>query len=159
MTREELNFLPVSVNITDKKILIIGGGKVACHKAAVLNRFTGKATVISPEFHEGFESLPFELVKKEYACEDLDGAFLVYACTENGQLNAQIKKDAECRGILTSVCDDPVLCDFISPAIYKSGNVTVAVSSNARDVSQSINIRNRIEVLVKNKKLIIETKE
>jgi siroheme synthase-like protein len=156
--KKDLNFLPVSVNITGKKLLIIGGGKVGYHKALILSKFMDNAKVISPEFHEGFKSLPFELIKKEYADEDLDGVFLIYACTENESLNMQIKKDAERRGILTSVCDNPTLCDFISPAIYKSENVTIAVSSDARNVCQSIDIRNQIEVLAKNKKLIIDTK-
>lgn len=156
MKREDLNFLPVAINITDKKIIIIGGGKVGYHKASILFRFTDKATVISPEFHKGFESLPFGLIKKEYSADDLDGAFLVYVCTEDEALNAQIKRDAEQKGILTSVCDNPILCDFTSPAIFKQGNVNIAVTSNARDVYQSINIRNQIKDLVENGKLIIE---
>lgn len=153
--RESLNFLPVSINITDKLILIIGGGKVGYHKASILHRFTNKATIISPLFHEGFSSLPFDLMQKEYDESDLDGAFLVYICTENEQLNARIKADAESMGILASVCDNPQACDFISPAIYKSDNVTIAVSSNAQDVYQSIAIRNQIQELVSEGKLII----
>lgn len=154
--RENLIFLPVSINITDKKILIIGGGKVGYHKATILNRFTDKATVISPDFHDGFENLPFELVKKKYEKRDLIGAFLVYVCTENESLNVQIKKDSEQLGVLASICDNPVFCDFVSPAIYKEDNVTISVSSNARDVYQSINIRNQIQKLSAEGKLIIK---
>lgn len=147
MKREDLNFLPISINITNKRILIIGGGRVGYHKATILNRFTNKATIISPDFHEGFTSLPFELIRKCYDRSDLYGAFLIYVCTENEELNAQIKMDAEALGILASVCDNPLLCDFISPAIYKDDNVTVAVASNARNVYQSIDIRNQIQEL------------
>lgn len=156
--KEDLNFLPVSINITNRKILIIGGGKVGYHKASVLNRFTSKATVISPQFHEGFNSLPFELVKKEYQKEDLTGIFLVYICTENEELNAQIKRDAEMSDVLASVCDNPSLCDFISPAIFKSSNITIAVSSNARNVRQSLNIRNQIKNLIEEGKISLEIK-
>ena len=148
MKREELNFLPISINITNKRILIIGGGKVGYHKATILSRFTDMAIIISPQFHEGFNSLPFQLIKKSYDVEDLKGAFLVYVCTENEELNALIKRDAERFGILTSVCDNPILCDFTSPAIYKDENITVAVASNARNVYQSIDIRNQIQKLV-----------
>ena len=147
MRREDLKFLPVSINITDKKILIIGGGKVGFHKATILNRFTDEATVIAPEFHAGFESLPFTQIKKRYEQSDLAGAFLVYVCTENEELNARIKAESEKLGILTSVCDNPMLCDFVSPAIHKDGNVTIAVSSNAQDVYRSIDIRDQIRKL------------
>ncbi|GHT24479.1 porphyrin biosynthesis protein [Bacteroidia bacterium] len=139
-----MTFLPVSLNISDKRILLIGGGRVAFHKASVLQRFTDDATVISPAFHDGFASLPFRLVRKEYAPDDLEGAFLVYICTENAALNEAIKAECTKRGILASVCDHPALCDFISPAVWKSGNITIAVSSNAQNVRQSIALRDKI---------------
>ncbi|MDR3339612.1 MAG: bifunctional precorrin-2 dehydrogenase/sirohydrochlorin ferrochelatase [Candidatus Symbiothrix sp.] len=149
-------FLPISIDITDKKILIVGGGKVAFHKAGILSRFTDKATVVSPHFHEGFTTLPFVLVKKKYESADLDGALLVYICTGDKALNRQIKTDCEKWGILASVCDNPALCDFVSPAVYKEDNVTIAVSSNAENVRQSIAIRNQIRLLAENKMLITQ---
>jgi siroheme synthase-like protein len=150
MQKEPFLFLPISVNVADKKILIIGGGKVGFHKATILSRFTNNVTVISPRFHDGFRNLPFECVSKEYETNDLSGAFLVYICTENEQLNRQIKNEAKALGILTNVCDNPALCDFISPAVFKQENITIAVSSNAKNVFQSINIRNRIAQLIEN---------
>jgi siroheme synthase-like protein len=147
MESEKRIFLPISVNITGKRILIIGGGRVGFHKATVLSRFTDKATVISTRFHDGFGDLPFELVNKEYTPADLKGAYIVYICTENEALNASIKRDAENAGILASVCDNPQLCDFISPAIHKRGNITIAVASNAQNVRQSIAVRDRIAQL------------
>ncbi len=137
-------FLPININISGKQILIIGGGKVGLHKATILSRYTSDATVISPKFREGFNSLPFRLIRKRYEPNDLDGVFMVYICTENAELNRQIKRDAEDRHVLASVCDSPSLCDFTSPAIYRNGNLTVAVASNATDVYRSIRIRDAI---------------
>lgn len=159
MKKEDLIFLPVSVNITNKKILIIGGGKVGYHKATILSGFTDNVTVISPGFQEGFEGLPFTQVKKEYEKKDLEGVFLVYICTENEALNVRIKNDAETLGVLASVCDSPELCDFISPAIYKNGHVTIAVSSNARNVRQSIAIRNKICDCIRKRDIILSDDE
>lgn len=147
MGNDEQTFLPVAINITGKKIVIIGGGRVGLHKATILSRYTTNATVISPSFRQGFESLPFTLVTKEYDPDDLNGAFIVYICTENTQLNARIKQDAEKRGILAGVCDNPALCDFISPAIHSHDGIFIAVTSNGRDVKRSIRIRDRIRIL------------
>jgi len=144
---ESLHFLPISLNITGRRIVLIGGGKVAFHKAAILSRFTTQAAVVAPEFHPGFAELPFTLKQKQYAPDDLDHAFLVYICTENKTLNAAIKTECERRGILAGVCDDPSLCDFVSPAIYQEEHMTVAVSSDARDVRRSIRVRDRIKTL------------
>lgn len=140
-----MNFLPISINIEGKKILIVGGGRVGLHKATILHRFTNEATVISPQFKDGFEALPFTLVQKAYEPSDLDGALLVYICTENSELNQQIKRDAEQRHVLASVCDNPPLCDFTSPAIYKEGDLTIAVASNAKDVHLSMRIRDAMK--------------
>ncbi|MBF4212938.1 bifunctional precorrin-2 dehydrogenase/sirohydrochlorin ferrochelatase, partial [Pseudomonas donghuensis] len=60
------------------------------------------------------------------------------------------------RHILTSVCDDPAQCDFISPAIYRNDNLTIAVGSDSRDVKRSIRVRNRIKELIENDTLQID---
>lgn len=156
MDNEALTFLPVSLNITGRKILIVGGGWVGLHKATILSRFTDSAVVVSPRFEQGFEELPFTLIRKEYQPADLEGCFLVYVCTENELLNSQVKADAGRAGVLASVCDSPAQCDFISPAIYGHENVTVAVSSNARNVRQSIRVRDRIAALHTDKSLDLD---
>jgi siroheme synthase-like protein len=153
---KDMVFLPISINVTDKKIVIIGGGKVAFHKSSILSRFISEATVVAPEFYPGFELLPFTLIRKKYEADDLEYAFLVYICTENEALNAEIKSECEKRRILASVCDNPLLCDFISPAIHKDGNMTIAVSSNAQNVRQSIDVRNQIQALAENNILKIK---
>jgi siroheme synthase-like protein len=140
----DVSFLPIALRIEGRKIVIIGGGHVGLHKATILSRFTRDVTVISPTFLDGFDALPFRLVRKAYTPDDLDGAFLVYVCTEDKALNRRIHDDAAARGILTSVCDDPALCDVISPAVYRDENICIAVTSDGRDVRRSIRIRDRI---------------
>lgn len=156
MTREELQFLPISINVTNKKIVLIGGGKVATHKAVIMARFVNNVTVVSPEFTEEIRLLPFTFIKKKYEKSDLTGSFLVYVCTGDHQLNAQVKSDAEELGILTSVCDAPLLCDFVSPAIHKEGDVTISVGTNARSAMQSVSIRNQISRLISEGKIVTD---
>lgn len=143
-----MTFLPISINIDSQKILLIGGGKVASHKAAILHRFTDKAIIIAPDIHPDIEKLPFIIIRKAYEKSDLTGFNLVYVCTNNHELNKQIKRDAEELGILTSVCDNPALCDFVSPAVFKSGNITISIGSDAKNVKRSIVIRDRIKKLI-----------
>lgn len=144
MDKEHYNFLPVSINISGKKIVVVGGGRVGYHKCVILHRFTDKVTVVSKNFHEGFAELPFECIQKDYESHDLAGAGLVFICTENHILNARVKQDAERMHILASVCDNPSLCDFVSPAVYKDGDLTISVASNAKDVRRSIRVRDNI---------------
>ena len=148
MNREDLLFLPISINITNKKILLIGGGKVATHKGQIIARFAQNVTVIAPEFTDEIKQLPFSFIQKTFDPSDLIGYFLVYVCTGDHELNQQIKEYASELGILTSVCDAPWLCDFVSPAIHKSGHITISVASNAQDVYKSVDIRNQITELI-----------
>lgn len=148
MNREDLEFLPISINVTHKKILLIGGGKVATHKGSIMSRFVNNVTVVAPEFTPEIRLLPYTFIEKEYEKSDLQGFFLVYICTGNHELNAQIKADAEEQGILASVCDAPMLCDFVSPAIHKEGLITISVGSNAQNVYKSVDIRNQIAKLI-----------
>ncbi|MDD4970424.1 MAG: bifunctional precorrin-2 dehydrogenase/sirohydrochlorin ferrochelatase [Paludibacter sp.] len=156
MKREDLQFLPISINVTNKKILLIGGGKVATHKGSIMARFVNQVTVIAPEFTPEIKQLPFTFIEKEYEKSDLEGFFLVYVCTGDHELNRRIKQDAETLDILTSVCDAPFLCDFVSPAIHKEGHITISVASNAQNVYQSVDIRNQIKELIENGQIHIQ---
>ena len=136
-----MEYLPISIRISDARILIVGGGKVATHKAQILHRFTDKATVIAKEISDEIKALPFTTIERPF---------------RDHELNHQIKDLASKRGILTSVCDDPAACDFISPAIYRQDNLTIAVGSDSRDVKRSIRVRNRIQQAIENGELDIE---
>lgn len=145
-----MDFLPVAVRIKDRNILIVGGGKVATHKAQILHRFTDKATVVAPQISEGLRLLPFNIVEREFQDSDLEGIDLVFICTGDRELNHHIKLIAAKHGVLSSVCDDPSFCDFISPAISRQpgDNLTIAVGSDSKDVRRSIRVRNRINELI-----------
>ena len=153
-----MKFLPISINVTDKKILIIGGGRIANHKIGFIQQFTKNITVIGKEIIEEVKAHDITWIEKEYESSDLNGCFLVYACTNIIELNLQVKNDAEKLGILCNVVDNPKLCDFVSPAIYKRGIYTVAVGSNAQNVYKSIEIRNKIKEILDHDTSIFCTK-
>lgn len=143
-----MTFLPISINITDKKILLVGGGRIASHKIGFLEQFTRNISVVALEIIEPIKAKGYPCLEKAYEKSDLQGAFLVYACTNIMELNQQVKQDAESLGILTNVVDNPSMCDFVSPAIYKHNHMTIAVGSNGRDVYRSIAVRNKIKELL-----------
>ncbi|MDR2520408.1 MAG: bifunctional precorrin-2 dehydrogenase/sirohydrochlorin ferrochelatase [Bacteroidales bacterium OttesenSCG-928-I14] len=150
-------FFPISINITNKQILIIGGGSVAFNKAVTLSYFTNRISVIATNFCPKFKFLTtIELKKKMYDSDDLKGVFMVYICTCDKMLNLTIKTECNNRNILVNICDSPKSCNFISPAVYKDNNITIAVSSNAQNVKKSIDIRNQIKKLVERNQLIIK---
>lgn len=144
--KRNMTFLPISLNITGKDILIIGGGNVAFQKIKLLLPFTDRISVVAREICDDIVNLNLKkLTWKEYEPSDLDGFFLVYAATNILELNKQVFEAARASNILVNVVDNVPYCDFVSPAIYKSGSMTVAVGSNAENVKASIELRNRIK--------------
>ena len=148
-----MNFLPICLNIENARIAVIGGGKTAEQKLRLLLLYTRSIVVCAPEISPAIRAMPVTFLEGRYEEEVLDGAAIVYACTNQKGLNRQIASDAKRRHILACVVDDPEFCDFVSPAIYKKAHMSVAVSSNAKDVKQAIRWRNRIAEELKNEEL------
>ena len=73
-----MEYLPISIRISDARILIVGGGKVATHKAQILHRFTDKATVIAKEISDEIKALPFTTIERPFREKDLDGINLLF---------------------------------------------------------------------------------
>lgn len=140
----KITFLPIAIRISGKKLLIIGGGKTALQKVKTLRQFTKSITILAPQVCAEIKQSGLTIKHKVYEPKDLPGYFLVYACTNNRALNARIRADAHKKGLLVNVIDDPASCDFISPAIYKKGLMTVAVNSNGRKVNKSVAWRDKI---------------
>jgi siroheme synthase-like protein len=138
-------FLPVGLNLKNKKILLVGAGAAAAQKIIALKKYRARITLLAPEIK--FPTR-YKKLKKTYAPEDLVGYDLVYACTADRRLNRQIAADARRRNILVNVCDDPRHSDFISPAIYKRGIMSAAVFSDGLDVRRSLAWREKIRKIL-----------
>lgn len=145
-------FLPISIDISNQKILIIGGGQSALKKIRILQRFGATLEVVAEEITDEILSSGIACFKKSYEKSDLNGYLMLYSCTNNEKLDRQIAEDGREAGVLVNIHDNPSLCQFVSPAIYKDGNITVAVSSNALDVYESIRLRNLIQDFLEKEK-------
>ena len=152
MKDHNLIFLPISLNITNKDILIVGGGTIASQKIRLLLPFTHRITVVAREINNFIKETGLKCIEKEYENTDLNGFFLVYACTNLIELNKRVFADAHEKNILINVVDNVPYCDFVSPAIYKDGFMTVSVGSNATDVMASVRLRDKIKNFLQNDK-------
>ncbi|WP_167619811.1 precorrin-2 dehydrogenase/sirohydrochlorin ferrochelatase family protein [Maribellus sediminis] len=139
------NFLPISIDIANEKILIIGGGLDALKKIRILQRFDAHVEVLAKDVCDEIKNSGVKYIEAEYDKQFLKDYLMVYSCANNDVLDRQIVKDANEAGVLVNIHDKPALCQFVSPAIYRHGKITVAVGSNGEDVYESIRIRNLIK--------------
>jgi precorrin-2 dehydrogenase/sirohydrochlorin ferrochelatase len=117
------------LDVSDRPILIVGGGNVAARKAdGLLTAGATNVHVVSPEFC-GKMPLGVERIAGTYDVSQLVGMTLVFAATNLPEVNARIVKDCRKHGILVSRADDGEDGDFASMAVYRDVAVTVAVSA------------------------------
>ncbi len=141
-------FMPISVDVSDKDILLIGGSALALHKIESLRKFTNNIVIVAKRVSTEIKEMGYRYWEKDYEPSDLKHGFIIYACTSNMELNKQIKSDGTELGKLVNVVDKPDMCDFVSPAIYRKSYMSVAVSSNGQNVYKSIRLRNKIKNLL-----------
>jgi precorrin-2 dehydrogenase / sirohydrochlorin ferrochelatase len=139
------NFLPISIDISNAKILIIGGGQDALKKLHILQRFDARVEVLALQVCDEIKNSGIKYIESAYHKKFLKGYLMLYSCLNNDELDKQIVKDAKDAGVLVNIHDKPALCQFVSPAIYRHGKITVAVGSNGEDVYESIRIRDLIK--------------
>lgn len=144
-TTMKKKYLPVSIDITGEKILVLGGGKDAVSKIQILQRFGANIEVVAQSVCAELQQLGVKYTVKNYEAADLDNCLMVYSCIDDEVIDRSIVADAREKGILVNIHDKPALCQFISPAVYQKENITVAVSSNGENVFHSIKLRNHLQ--------------
>jgi siroheme synthase-like protein len=127
-------FYIACLKLSGRRCVVIGGGAMGLEKAEGLLACDGDVTVISPDAGPELEALAAEgsirWERREYAGpEDLEGVFIVIACTDSTDVNIRIYEDAERRAMLVNIVDVPPLCNFILPAIVRTGPLAIAIST------------------------------
>ena len=126
------------LDVTDRLVVIVGGGAVAVRKAAgLIECGATRVRCVAPEFDLGLPS-GAERVQERYEPRHLDGAGLVFAATDDPAVNAAVVRDARARGVLVNRADaaaDDEPGDFTVPATLRRSAVTVAVSAGSPALS------------------------
>lgn len=142
-------YFPLFVNLEDKRIVVVGGGKIATRRITTLLKFTSNVTVIAPEVTPEVE----EFAKKEQIVlkqrpakrSDFDFAYMVIAATNDWKLNDEICRICNERGIYVNVADDKSKCDFYFPGIYLKDETVVGVTASGMNHGKVKRIREAIE--------------
>jgi siroheme synthase-like protein len=121
------------LRLTGRRAVVIGGGPVGLEKVEGLLACDAGVTLVAPEALPELVQLALEgsirWEQREYEPDDLDGALIAIAATDDTDLNVRVFEDAEARSMLVNVVDVPPLCNFILPAIVRSGPLAVAIST------------------------------
>jgi uroporphyrin-III C-methyltransferase/precorrin-2 dehydrogenase/sirohydrochlorin ferrochelatase len=144
-----MEYLPVSLDLRGRRVVVIGAGEVASRKIELLRRAGAQLVVIAREALPELAALLGErLQRRDYAPGDLATAAFVVAATDDAGLNARVAEEARTLGIWVNVVDDRELSSAIMPAIVDRGALTVAISSSGASPVLATRLRNQIEALL-----------
>lgn len=140
---------PVSLNIEGKLCAVVGGGNVAERKVLSLLNARASVRIVSPQLTEVLSkqtaNASVEWRNRGYRSGDLDGALLVFAATDNRDVQGAVVRDARKAGLLVNVADAPDLCDFQVPAVVRRESLNIAVSTNGTSPALAAKIRRELE--------------
>ena len=126
-------FYIACLRLTGRRCLVVGGGEVGLEKVEGLLACDGDVTLVSPDATQELEELAREgsirWERREYGPADLERTFIAIAATGDTEVNIRVYEDAERRAMLVNVVDVPPLCNFILPAIVRTGPLAIAIST------------------------------
>jgi precorrin-2 dehydrogenase/sirohydrochlorin ferrochelatase len=146
------NLYPVYIDLSDKKCLLVGGGKVAERKIDQLLEYQCIIKVVSLQAEENIRKWADEglivLEQREFMEEDLEGIFMVFVATDNNMVNDQVSKLCRERGIMVNAVDDPPNCDFYVPSILKRSSLVLAISTGGKSPAFARRLRRELEEII-----------
>jgi precorrin-2 dehydrogenase / sirohydrochlorin ferrochelatase len=126
-------FYIACLRLKGRRCLVVGGGDVGLEKVEGLLACDGDVTLVAPDAHPELVQLSLEgsirWERREYQSGDLEDCLIAIAATNDTDVNIRVFEDAEQRAMLVNVVDVPPLCNFILPAIIRTGPLAVAIST------------------------------
>ncbi|MFC1781045.1 bifunctional precorrin-2 dehydrogenase/sirohydrochlorin ferrochelatase [Planctomycetota bacterium] len=140
---------PIFLELSGRRVVVIGGGSVAVRKAQTLLDAGARLIVVAERIDKMMtvlcRSKKAELIKSKYSKDYLVEAVLAIAATNNHQLNRRIYKDCQELEVLCNVVDVPELCDFFVPAVVSRGDLKIAVGTEGNCPAYAGHVRKKLE--------------
>ena len=143
---------PVFMNLAGQSVLVVGGGAVAARKVRALLKAGARISVVAAELGEELKERErdgdIRWRSRSFSPEQVGGHWLIFAATDDADLNRAVFEAGESLGIPVNVVDDGEHCRFISPAVIDRDPVQVAVSTGGASPVLARAIRSWIEALL-----------
>ncbi len=145
----ETPFYIACLKLTGRRCVVVGGGEIGLEKVEGLLACDGAVTLVAPDATSELEGLAREgsirWERREYRPSDLESTFMVIAATDDTDVNIRVYEDAERRAMLVNVVDVPPLCNFILPAIVRTGPIAIAISTAGASPALAKRMKREIE--------------
>lgn len=143
------NLFPLFLDLRGRRVLVVGGGSVACRKVSALLAAGARVVVGSPQLGDELAALAgrgrIELLRGTFVPAWLDDAWLVVAATDDPDVNRRVSEAAAARRLWANVVDDAGLSTVQVPARVERGALQVAISSGGAAPMLARHLRETLE--------------
>jgi uroporphyrin-III C-methyltransferase/precorrin-2 dehydrogenase/sirohydrochlorin ferrochelatase len=122
---------PAFLKLTGRKVLLVGGGRVAAGKLHGLLSEGARVTVVAPEIRPELQMPGVVLERRTFEQRDLDDAWYVVAAAPH-DVNRQVLEAAQPRRIFVNAVDDPAHATAYAGGVVRRSGVTIAISTDGR---------------------------
>ena len=147
-----MHALPIFMNITNRRCVVIGGGEVASRKVIMLLKANAAITLYSPEVCPALQVLSaaktITHIKANFEPSQLTDACLVIAATDVDEVNTAVSIAAKAQNIPVNVVDSPALCTFTMASIVERSPIVIAISSEGNAPVLARYLRTKIETML-----------
>jgi uroporphyrin-III C-methyltransferase/precorrin-2 dehydrogenase/sirohydrochlorin ferrochelatase len=147
-----MDYLPVFLDLRQRLTVVVGGGAVALRKVDMLLRAGARVRVVAPTLHPELalhrDAGRIESCSSVFEPEQLVGAALAIAATDQREVNHAVAAAGAARGILVNVVDDGSASSCIMPAIVDRSPIIVAIGSSGQSPTLVRRIRTQLEALL-----------
>jgi uroporphyrin-III C-methyltransferase/precorrin-2 dehydrogenase/sirohydrochlorin ferrochelatase len=144
---DDRRLLPLFLRLAGRRVVLVGGGKVAAAKLGPLVDTGAEVTVIAPEIRPEIAREGVRLQRRPFAPSDLEGAWLAVAAAP-AEVNRQVAAAAEAHRIFVNAVDDPLSGTAYTGGVLRRGGATIAISTEGRAPALAGLLREALELLI-----------
>ena len=142
-------YFPMFIDLSDKNVVVVGGGNIATRRVKTLLQFTRNVTAIAPKVTEELRGLGtagyVNLITRPVKRSDFQTAYMVIAATNDWKLNDESYRVCKEEGIYVNIADDKSKCDFYFPGIYMKDEMVVGITASGLDHHKAKKVRIAIQ--------------
>jgi siroheme synthase-like protein len=142
-----LDLLPLFMNVSGRRVVLVGAGPVAAAKLTQLLAARADVFVVAPEVHPDIERAGVAIARREFVASDLDCAWLVVAAAPP-LVNRAVAAAAETRRVFVNAVDDPSNASAFLSGVLRRDGVTLAISTSGDAPGLTALVRDALDAVL-----------
>jgi len=139
---------PVNLLVRGRRVVVVGGGRIAARKIAALLEAGAVVHVVAPdlvdELEDAHDAGHITVTRRPFEATDIDGAWLATAATSTPAVNRAVFEAGEARRVWVNAADDPSNCSFTLMSVVRQGDLVVTVGTGGRSPALATYLKDHV---------------